>query len=167
MLAGARTRRSESRVDHPLSIADATAAPIDNPRTQWSLQISSYFLESKLRVPASYLDNLWKQITWARRSLLTLTSHRFPTKVSRATWVGLAISLFAMVGIRQVFVFFVPEMTFASAVLKEALIWMSALTLIVLIRRGEHLPMRSIGLGTARWRNPSCGASSSLSSQLW
>ena len=74
-----------------------------------------------------------------------------PTKVSPATWAGLAISLFAMVVIRQVFVFFVPEITFASAVLKEALIWMSALALIVIIRRGEHLPMRSIGLGTARW----------------
>ena len=74
-----------------------------------------------------------------------------PTKVSRATWAGLAISLFAMLAIRQVFVFFVPETTFASALLKEALIWLSALALIVIIRRGEHLPMRSIGLGTARW----------------
>src|SRR5215470_15559 len=74
-----------------------------------------------------------------------------PTKVSRATWVGLAISLFAMVVIRQVFVFFVPEITFASAILKETLIWVSALALIVIIRRGERLPMRSIGLGTARW----------------
>src|SRR6516164_3025970 len=74
-----------------------------------------------------------------------------PTKVSRATWAGLAISLFAMVAIRQVFVFFVPETTFASAVLKEALIWVSALALIVIIRRGEHLSLRSIGLGTARW----------------
>jgi CAAX protease family protein len=74
-----------------------------------------------------------------------------PTKVSRATWAGLAIALFAMVAIRQVFVFFVPETTFASAVLKEALIWVSALALILIIRRGEHLPMRSIGLGTARW----------------
>jgi membrane protease YdiL (CAAX protease family) len=74
-----------------------------------------------------------------------------PAKVSHATWVGLAIALFAMVVIRQVFVFFVPEITFASAVLKEALFWVSALALIVIIRRGEHLPMRSIGLGTARW----------------
>jgi len=74
-----------------------------------------------------------------------------PTKISRATWVGLAISLFAMVAIRQVIAFFVPETTFASAVLKESLIWVSALALIVIIRRGEHLPMRSIGLGTARW----------------
>jgi uncharacterized protein len=74
-----------------------------------------------------------------------------PTKVSPATWAGLAISLFAMVAIRQVFVFFVPETTFASAVLKEALIWVSAIALIAIIRRGEHLPLRSIGLGTARW----------------
>src|SRR5262249_37776008 len=51
----------------------------------------------------------------------------------------------------QVFVFFVPEITSATAVLKEALIWVSALALIVIIRRGEHLPMRSIGLGTAPW----------------
>ena len=81
----------------------------------------------------------------------TLEQPSVPTKVSRATWAGLAISLFAMVAIRQVFVFFVPETTFASALLKEALIWVSALALIVIIRRGEHLPMRSIGLGTARW----------------
>jgi membrane protease YdiL (CAAX protease family) len=74
-----------------------------------------------------------------------------PTKASRATWAGLAISLFALVAIRQAFVFFVPEVTFASAVLKEALIWLNAYALIVIIRRGEHLPMRSIGLGTARW----------------
>ena len=45
-----------------------------------------------------------------------------PTKISRATWAGLAIALFAMVGIRQVIVFFVPEPTFGSAVLKEGLI---------------------------------------------
>src|SRR3954462_14277639 len=74
-----------------------------------------------------------------------------PTKVSRATWTGLAIALFAMVAVRQIIAFFAPETTFASALLKESLIWVSALALIVIIRRGEHLPMRSIGLGTARW----------------
>jgi membrane protease YdiL (CAAX protease family) len=74
-----------------------------------------------------------------------------PMKTSRATWAGLFISLFAMVVIRQAFVFLVPEMTFAAAVLKETLIWFSAVTLLVIIRRGERLPMRSIGLGTARW----------------
>jgi len=73
------------------------------------------------------------------------------TKVPRATWVGLAIALFAMLAIRQVIAFFVPETTFTSALLKESLIWVSALALIVIIRRGERLPMRSIGLGTTRW----------------
>ena len=82
---------------------------------------------------------------------LTSNQPSVPTKVSRATWAGLAISLFAMVAIRQIFVFFVPETTFVSAVLKESLIWVSAVALIVIIRRGEHLTMRSIGLGTVRW----------------
>src|SRR5262252_9296180 len=72
-------------------------------------------------------------------------------KISSAPWAGLVISLFAMVVIRQVLVFLAPEITFGSAVLKEALIWLSAATLLVIIRRGERLPMRSIGLGTARW----------------
>ena len=88
---------------------------------------------------------------FAARFVVAANQPSVPAKVSRATWVGVAIALFAMVVIRQMFVFFVPEITFASAVLKEALIWVSALALIVIIRRGEHLPMRSIGLGTARW----------------
>jgi membrane protease YdiL (CAAX protease family) len=82
---------------------------------------------------------------------LTPEQPSLPTKVSPATWAGLAISLFALVVIRQAFVFFVPEPTFASAVLKETLIWLNAVALILIVRRGEHLPMRSIGLGTARW----------------
>jgi len=82
---------------------------------------------------------------------LTPEPPSLPVKVSRATWAGLAISLFALVVIRQAFVFFVPETTFASAILKEALIWLNAVALIVIIRRGERLPLRSIGLGTARW----------------
>src|SRR6266480_3487866 len=71
--------------------------------------------------------------------------------VSRATWEGLFLALFAMVLIRHAFVFFVPEITVASAILKETLIWTSAAALLVIVRRGERLPMRSIGLGTARW----------------
>lgn len=72
-------------------------------------------------------------------------------RISRATWAGLFLSLFAMVVIRHVFVFFVPEITFASAILKETLIWASAAALLVIIHRGERLPFRSIGLGTCRW----------------
>ena len=72
-------------------------------------------------------------------------------KNTRATWLGLLVSLFAMVVIRQAFVFFVPEITFAAAIVKETLIWASAAALLVIIRRGEGLPFRSIGLGTCRW----------------
>ena len=80
-----------------------------------------------------------------------LTSHHsVRTRVAPATWAGLAISLFAMVAIRHVFVFFVPEPGFGAAVLKEALIWLNAIALVVIIRRGEHLSLRDIGLGTAR-----------------
>jgi membrane protease YdiL (CAAX protease family) len=82
---------------------------------------------------------------------LTPEQPTLPLKVSRATWIGLAISLFGMLVIRQVVAFLIPGTTFASAILKEALIWLSAVALVVLIRRGEHLPLRSIGLGTARW----------------
>ncbi len=74
-----------------------------------------------------------------------------PTKVSPATWLGLFLSLFAMVVIRHALVFFVRETTFPLAILKETLIWLSAVALLVIIRRGERLPLRSIGLGTARW----------------
>jgi len=45
----------------------------------------------------------------------------------------------------------VAEITFAWTILKETLIWVSAAALLVIIRRGEHLPLCSIGLGTARW----------------
>jgi uncharacterized protein len=83
---------------------------------------------------------------------LSLMNERPSTaKNTRATWLGLFLSLFAMVVIRQAFVFFVPEITFASAILKEALIWASAATLLVVIRRGERLSFKSIGLGTCRW----------------
>jgi uncharacterized protein len=73
------------------------------------------------------------------------------TKISNATLAGLLLSLFAMVAIRYAFVFFVPEITLASAILKETLIWTSAAALLVIIRRGERLSFRSIGLGTCRW----------------
>jgi membrane protease YdiL (CAAX protease family) len=80
-----------------------------------------------------------------------MTNQPSVAKLSRATWAGLFLSLFAMVVIRYAFVFFVPEITFASAILKETLIWTSAAVLLVIIRRGERLSFRSVGLGTCRW----------------
>jgi len=84
-------------------------------------------------------------------SLVMTNDQALATKVSPATWIGLFLSLFAMVIIRHAFVFFVPEITFVSAILKETLIWASAAALVVIIRRGERLSFRSIGLGTRRW----------------
>jgi membrane protease YdiL (CAAX protease family) len=80
-----------------------------------------------------------------------MTNEPSVAKISPATWAGLFLSLFAMVVIRQAFVFFVPEITLGSAILKETLIWASAAVLILIIRRGERLSLRSIGLGTSRW----------------
>ena len=85
------------------------------------------------------------------QSFLVTDEAAVGTKISLATWVGLFLSLFAMFVIRHALVFFVHEITFAWAILKEILIWVSAAALVVIIRRGERLPLRSIGLGTARW----------------
>jgi membrane protease YdiL (CAAX protease family) len=73
------------------------------------------------------------------------------TKVSCATWIGLFLSLFSMVVVRYALVFFVHEVTFGWAILKEVLIWVSAGGVLVIVRHGERLPFGSIGLGTSRW----------------
>jgi membrane protease YdiL (CAAX protease family) len=74
-----------------------------------------------------------------------------PTKISSATWIGLFLSLFAMLLVRQTVSYFWPALTFTAAVWKETLLWVSAITLLFIIRRGERLPFSSIGLGTSRW----------------
>ena len=76
-----------------------------------------------------------------------------PVKFPRATLIELFVSLFAMVVIRYVVMFFAYEITFGWAILKETLIWLSAAGLLLIIRRRERLPLRSIGLGTAPWWN--------------
>ena len=66
------------------------------------------------------------------------------------TWIGLFIALFGMLIVRQVVNYLWPDPTFASAMIKEAGMWLVALSLFVIIKVGERLPLRSIGLGTAR-----------------
>jgi membrane protease YdiL (CAAX protease family) len=73
------------------------------------------------------------------------------TKIPSATWAGLLLALFAMVVIRHAFVLLVPEITFASAILKETLIWASAAALLIIVRCCERLSFRSIGLDICRW----------------
>lgn len=69
----------------------------------------------------------------------------------KATWLGLVIALFGMLFARQTVSYFYPTLTFAAAIWKESLIWICAIALLIVIRRGEWLPFSSIGLGTSTW----------------
>jgi membrane protease YdiL (CAAX protease family) len=73
------------------------------------------------------------------------------TEGSRITYLGLFLSLFAMLLVRQTVSYFSPTLTFPAALWKESLIWISAIVLLILVRRGERLPFTSVGLGTSTW----------------
>jgi membrane protease YdiL (CAAX protease family) len=66
-----------------------------------------------------------------------------------ATWIGLFIAFFGMLIARQAVLYFYPSTTFASAVWKESLIWLCVIALFLVIRNGEHLSLRSVGIGNA------------------
>ena len=72
-------------------------------------------------------------------------------RVSSSTWIGLFVALFGLLIIRQLGSFIWPARTFTGTVWKESLIWMCALLLLVIIKRGERLPLTSVGLGTSPW----------------
>ena len=74
-----------------------------------------------------------------------------PQRPGAVTWLGLFIALFGMLIVRQLVNYVWPTPTFASALTKEAGMWLVALALFVIIRVGEGLPLSSIGLGTAPW----------------
>jgi len=85
------------------------------------------------------------------QSFLMTEGSAMAKRISRATWVGLFLSLFVMLLVRQSVSYFWPTLTFTAAIWKETLLWVSAITLLFIIRRGERLPLTSIGLGTSRW----------------
>src|SRR5438046_10129737 len=85
------------------------------------------------------------------RSAVTSDKTALPPKVSRATWLGLFVSLFVMLLVRQSVSYFWPTLTFIAAIWKEMLLWVSAITLLFIIRRGDRLPRTSLGLGPSRW----------------
>jgi membrane protease YdiL (CAAX protease family) len=74
---------------------------------------------------------------------------RTEPKVTAATWVGLFIALFGILIVRWVVSLFYPGFSFPAMLWKESLIWLCVIALLFIIRRGERLPLRSIGLGTA------------------
>ena len=67
------------------------------------------------------------------------------------TWIGLFIAFFGVLIVRQAVTYFYPTLTFAAALWKESLIWLCVVALVFVIRRGERLSLRSVGIGTATW----------------
>ena len=74
------------------------------------------------------------------------------SKISPFTWLGLFISLFGFIALRLAFRGFDASTSITAGVWKELAVWILAGLLILLIRRGEKLPLSSIRLGTAPWR---------------
>jgi uncharacterized protein len=72
-------------------------------------------------------------------------------KRTTVTWLGLALSLFGMLAIRQAFRLVSTEPGPALTLAREICMFLLGGFLLWLIRRGEGLPLRSIGLGTSPW----------------
>ena len=68
-----------------------------------------------------------------------------------ATWVGLFISLFSMIIIREVFNPLGANASAGLTVAKEGCMFLAAGALLWLVKRGEGLSLRSVGLGTTPW----------------
>jgi membrane protease YdiL (CAAX protease family) len=73
-----------------------------------------------------------------------------PTRpaVSTFTWAGLIIALFAMLVVRQAVLVFFHSFTTTTTIWRESLHWLCAAVLLVIVKRGERLPFRSVGIGT-------------------
>jgi membrane protease YdiL (CAAX protease family) len=69
---------------------------------------------------------------------------------SPITWIGLFLALFGMVLARQVVNYFWPGYSFTGSALKEVGMWLVGIALIAIIKAGEGLPLRSVGIGTAK-----------------
>ncbi|MGA2354941.1 MAG: type II CAAX endopeptidase family protein [Terriglobales bacterium] len=75
-----------------------------------------------------------------------------------ATWIGLAVSLFSMLIIRQAFLAITPEPGATLVLAREACMFASAGVLVWLVRKREGLPLTSIGLGTSPlWKSLAWG----------
>jgi len=72
-----------------------------------------------------------------------------PAGRNAVTWLGLFISLFAMPVIRQAFLAVTRDPGPGLTLARECCLFLSAGALLWLVRRGEGLPLRSIGIGTS------------------
>jgi membrane protease YdiL (CAAX protease family) len=81
-----------------------------------------------------------------------------PAGKNAVTWFGLAFSMLSMLVIRQVFRTINPEPGPVLVLIREACFFASAGALIYLVRRGENLSLRSIGIGTSPlWKSLAWG----------
>ena len=74
------------------------------------------------------------------------------SKTSPITWVGLFIALFGILIVRWAVSLFYPGFSFTATLWKESFIWLCVIALLLIIRRGEHLPFSSVGIGTSTWK---------------
>ena len=70
---------------------------------------------------------------------------------SPTTWVGLFLSLFGMLLVRQATRLIFPAGEAVGIGIREAIYLASAAVMLLLVTRLEKLPLTSIGLGTATW----------------
>ena len=66
-----------------------------------------------------------------------------------ATWLGLFVALFGILIVRAAVYAFFPPYSFPAAARRESLSWVCAIALLLIIRFGERLPFRSVGIGRA------------------
>lgn len=70
-------------------------------------------------------------------------------RISGVTWIGLFLSIFGILIVRQTVAHFYPTLTFTASLWKESFIWLCAIAVLLIVIRGERLPLTSIGIGTA------------------
>ncbi len=90
-----------------------------------------------------------------------------PRGTTAVTWFGLVFSLFSMIVLRQVFRAITPEPGTALTLAREACMFAAAGALVWLVRRGEGLPLRSIGIGTSPvWKSVIWGVVTAVACML-
>ena len=72
-----------------------------------------------------------------------------PARSSTPTWIGLFIALFGILIVRAAVYAFYPPFSFPAAIWRESLNWVCVIALVLIIRFGERLSLRSVGIGHA------------------
>jgi CAAX protease family protein len=87
-----------------------------------------------------------------------MAESRRPAATSRATWLGLCISLFSLIAVSQFFHFIAPHPGVALTLAREASMFACAGFLLWIVRRRERLPLTSIGVGASPlWKSLAWG----------